>query len=123
MFHSFKKIMMEMGPPFSTMELASFMSCSKGYIAECGIRGGYTEVVNMDPQVKTMLLKSISSRLCLTLIGQACMDVIVDTPQLGDPSHELWIQQKETVLSSLARKVKLVANTLDSIDGMSCNPL
>ena len=51
------------------------------------------------------------------------MDVIVDTPQLGDPSHELSIQQKESVLSSLARKAKFVANTLDSIDGMSCNPL
>ena len=115
--------MMEMSPPYSTMELASFMSCSKGYMGKSGIRGGYTEVVNMDPQVKTMLLKSISSRLFLTLIGQACMDVIVDTPQLGDHSHELWIQQKETLLSSLTRKVKLVANTLDSIDGMSCNPL
>ena len=45
------KVMMEMGPPYDSMELASFMSCSKGYMGECGIRGGYVEVVNMDPQV------------------------------------------------------------------------
>lgn len=29
-FHSFKKVMTEMGEPYSTMELASFMSVSKG---------------------------------------------------------------------------------------------
>ena len=39
-------------------------------MGECGIRGGYAEVVNMDPQVKAMLLKSISAKLCPTVIGQ-----------------------------------------------------
>jgi len=29
-FHSFKKVMAEMGEPYSKMELASFMSSSKG---------------------------------------------------------------------------------------------
>lgn len=31
-FHSFKKVMIEMGEPYSNMELASFMSISKGVI-------------------------------------------------------------------------------------------
>merc|ERR1719340_512291 len=34
-FHSFKKVMSEMGAPYNTMELASFLSCSKGYMGEC----------------------------------------------------------------------------------------
>jgi hypothetical protein len=29
-FHSFKKVLVEMGEPYHKMELASFMSCSKG---------------------------------------------------------------------------------------------
>ena len=58
--------MSEMGEPYCTMELASFLSCSKGYMGECGIRGGYAEVVNLDPGVKAMLLKSISAKLCPT---------------------------------------------------------
>ena len=33
-FHSFKKVLMEMGPEYSSMELASFMSTSKGYMGE-----------------------------------------------------------------------------------------
>merc|ERR550519_3258011 len=43
-FHSFKKVMFEMGAPYDTLEVASFMTCSKGYMGECGIRGGYAEV-------------------------------------------------------------------------------
>lgn len=59
-----------MGAPFDKMELASFLSCSKGYMGECGIRGGYAEIVNMDKDVKAMLQKSISAKLCPTVIGQ-----------------------------------------------------
>lgn len=33
-FHSFKKVLMEMGPEYKDMELASFMSTSKGYMGE-----------------------------------------------------------------------------------------
>jgi alanine transaminase len=33
-FHSFKKVMFEMGAPYDKMELASFMSCSKGYMGK-----------------------------------------------------------------------------------------
>lgn len=33
-FHSFKKVLIEMGEPYKSMELASFMSCSKGYMGK-----------------------------------------------------------------------------------------
>ena len=33
-FHSFKKVMKELGPGYDDMELASFMSVSKGYMGE-----------------------------------------------------------------------------------------
>ena len=78
-----------MGSPYSGMEVASFMTCSKGYMGECGIRGGYAEVtldptnqgifkpitvlssfvydclkvVNMDSDVMAMLQKSISAKV------------------------------------------------------------
>jgi len=41
-----------------------------GYMGECGLRGGYTEVINLDPDVKAMLLKSVSAMLCPTVLGQ-----------------------------------------------------
>jgi len=120
-FHSFKKVMSEMGPPYCDMELASFMSCSKGYMGECGMRGGYAEVVNMDPGVMAMLQKAISAKLCPTVLGQACMDVVVNHPQPGEPSYDMWLEQRMNNLSSLARRAEMVASRLNSIEGFSCN--
>jgi len=120
-FHSFKKVMVEMGAPYSGLEVASFMTCSKGYMGECGIRGGYAEVVNMDPEVMAMLQKSISAKLCPTVIGQACMDTVVNPPRQGDPSYESWNQQVEGTLASLKERAQLVADTLNSIEGITCN--
>merc|ERR1712029_59778 len=83
--------------------------------------GGYAEICNVDPQVKAMLLKSISAKLCPTVIGQACMDVIVNPPKPGEPSYESHKAQKETVLTGLAARAKLVAETFNSMEGITCN--
>jgi len=120
-FHSFKKVMMEMGSPYNNLEVASFMTCSKGFMGECGIRGGYAEVVNMDPDVMAMLQKSISAKLCPTVVGQACMDVVVNPPRQGDPSYNAWEGEVAATLASYAERAKLVADTLNSIEGFSCN--
>ncbi|RVE58888.1 hypothetical protein OJAV_G00198730 [Oryzias javanicus] len=62
-FHSFKKVLFEMGPEYSdSLEMASFHSTSKCYMGECGFRGGYMEVLNMDPEVKAQLTKLVSER-------------------------------------------------------------
>lgn len=120
-FHSFKKVLMEMGEPYSNMELASFMSCSKGYMGECGLRGGYAEVINMDPKVKAMYFKCISAMLCPTVLGQACMDVVVNPPQEGEPSYEEFICEKQAVLDSLKVRAKMVVDAFNSFEGFKCN--
>jgi alanine transaminase len=121
-FHSFKKVLMELGAPYSnSIELASFFSVSKGYMGECGLRGGYQEIVNVDPDVRAMLLKSISAKLCPTVLGQATMDCVVDPPKEGDPSYPLFIQEKTAILSSLALRAKMIADTFNSFAGFKCN--
>lgn len=100
-FHSFKKVLMEMDEPYNKLELASFMSCSKGYMGECGLRGGYTEIINMCPKVKAMYLKCISAMLCPTVLGQACLDAVVNPPQEGELSYKQYISEKQAVLESL----------------------
>lgn len=120
-FHSFKKVMMEMGEPYCHIELASFMSTSKGYLGECGIRGGYTEVINLCPKVKAMLLKSISASLCPTTAGQIAVSCLVAPPCSGDPSYDLYIQEKNCVLESLKERAELVYKTFNSFEGFSCN--
>ncbi|XP_065210755.1 alanine aminotransferase 1-like [Planococcus citri] len=122
-FHSFKKVMTEMGPPYSKMELASFMSCSKGYMGECGLRGAYAEVINLDPQVKAMLFKLISAMLCPTVHGQVALECVVNPPQPGEESYETFTKEKTAVLQSLNERAKMVADTFNRMPGITCNPV
>ena len=69
----------------------------------------------MDPGVMAMMQKSISAKLCPTVIGQTCMDVVVNPPKPGDPSHDSWSGEVAATLASYADRAKLVADTLNSI--------
>ncbi|KAK0064272.1 alanine aminotransferase 2 [Biomphalaria pfeifferi] len=120
-FFSFKQVLMEMGEPYDTMELASFMSASKGYMGECGFRGGYAEVINLLPEVRAHYYKSISAKLCPPVIGQAVIDCVVNPPVPGDPSFELFQKEKDFVLAQLKEKATLVTKLFNSIEGISCN--
>lgn len=122
-FHSFKKVMHEMGEPYSSQELVSFLSVSKGYLGECGIRGGYMEVINMCPQVKAMLTKSITASLCSTTAGQVAVSALVNPPRPGEPSYELYNKEKSDVLNALRERADLVYKTFSSFDGYTVNPV
>ena len=120
-FFSFKKVLSEMGSDYKNMELASFMSASKGFMGECGFREGYCEVVNLQPDVKACLLKSISAKLCPPVLGQVVMDCIVNPPKPGDSSYETFKKEKDGVLSELKQKAKIVTDLFNSIPGIKCN--
>ncbi|XP_007954251.1 alanine aminotransferase 1 [Orycteropus afer afer] len=123
-FHSFKKVLTEMGPPYATQqELASFHSTSKGYMGECGFRGGYVEVVNMDPEVQQQLQKLMSVRLCPPVPGQALLDTVVSPPAPSDPSFAQFQAEKQAVLADLAAKAKLAERIFNETPGICCNPV
>jgi alanine transaminase len=56
----------------------------------CGARAGYLEMVNLDPQVMVELKKLSSAKLCSSVVGQACMDAVVNPPKENEPSFELF---------------------------------
>ena len=45
-------------------------------MGECGVRGGYAEIVNMDLDVMAMLQKSISAKLCPPILGQVMLLIL-----------------------------------------------
>ncbi|XP_068116185.1 alanine aminotransferase 2 isoform X1 [Hyperolius riggenbachi] len=123
-FHSFKKVLCEMGLEYSNnVELASFHSTSKGYMGECGYRGGYMEILNLHPDIQAQLVKMLSVRLCPPVSGQAAMDIVVNPPRPSEESHQQFIQEKEAVLSNLAYKAKLTEELFNQVPGIQCNPL
>ncbi|XP_008305774.1 alanine aminotransferase 2-like [Cynoglossus semilaevis] len=123
-FHSFKKVLFELGPEYSnTVELASFHSTSKCYMGECGFRGGYMEVLNLDPGVKVQLQKLVSVRLCPPVPGQALLETVVNSPRPEEPSYPTFIKEKTAVLAALAEKARLTEQTFNTVPGIVCNPV
>ena len=92
-------------------------------MGECGARGGFFEIVNMDPDVKIELKKLSSAQLCSSVLGQVCMDAVVNPPRPGEPSYELFMKEKMGVLDGLKEKAKLVTELLNKIKGVKCNPV
>lgn len=41
----------------------------------------------------------------------------------GEESYDLFIKEKTAVLSSLAERAKMVADTLNNIPSITCNPV
>jgi alanine transaminase len=103
------------------IEIASVMSSSKGFMGECGLRGGYCELTNFSDDVRALLYKGQSSWLCSTVLGQITMDCVVDPPKPGQESYALFESERSRVLADLKRKAKLVADTINSVDGVEAN--
>lgn len=118
-FFSFKKVMRQKTK--HKLELASMMSASKGFMGECGLRGGYCEITNFNDDVRAILYKGLSSWLCSSILGQITMDCVINPPKPGEESYELFDKEKNQVLADLKRKAKLVVDTFNSVEGVKTN--
>ncbi len=82
-----------------------------------------SKLINMDPAVKVELKKLSSAQLCSSVIGQACMDVVINPPKPSEQSYEVFHREKKLVLDGLKEKAKLVTELLNKIEGVKCNPV
>eukprot|EP00239_Pterosperma_sp_CCMP1384_P002945 CAMPEP_0197849438 /NCGR_PEP_ID=MMETSP1438-20131217/12073_1 /TAXON_ID=1461541 /ORGANISM="Pterosperma sp., Strain CCMP1384" /LENGTH=515 /DNA_ID=CAMNT_0043462123 /DNA_START=190 /DNA_END=1737 /DNA_ORIENTATION=- len=121
-FTSLKKVVMDLGDEAKDLELASFHSTSKGFIGECGRRGGYMELIGFDPYVRDMMMKHASMELCSNLNGQVMTSLMVKPPASGDESYESFQGELNGIKSSLKVKAKQLVDTFNSIEGMTCQP-
>jgi len=120
-FLSAKKIAMET-PGCENLQLVSFHSTSKGVIGECGRRGGYMELHNIDDYVQSQLYKLASSGLCSNVPGQIMTSLMVNPPQPGDESYELFEKEETEIFEGLKRRAKALVEGLNAVDGITCNP-
>lgn len=122
-FHSFKKVMAEMGAPYDSVQLASFMSGSKGFTGECGLRAGYTELINVDAKVIAMLVKTIASATCPTVLGQTVMYCATNPPMSYEPSFPVYNEEKSMIMDSFKLNARIAREILNSITGYSCQAI
>lgn len=71
-----------MGSECEDVGLMSMHSTSKGFLGECGRRGGYTEVVGVHPGVKAEIIKLASINLCPNVNGQICTALMMKPPKV-----------------------------------------
>lgn len=118
-FESFAKAMAELGETGVT--LFSFHSTSKGYLGECGQRGGYMEVRNVGPEVMAQILKMQSVSLCANLPGQVALYSLVSPPPADGPSRPEYDRERSAILGELRERARLLADGLNAIPGFRCN--
>ena len=102
------------------IELVSFHSISKGVFGECGRRGGYMEMVGIDPAVQDEIYKLASASLCSTVSGQIMTSLMVRGPEPGDESYKSHEVEKKAIFESLKRRSRIVSEGFNSIPGFSC---
>ena len=69
-FVSARKVLKDLGEPYSSgVELISFHTVSKGSLGECGLRGGYFEMFNIDQKTVDEVYKVASINLSPNVPG------------------------------------------------------
>lgn len=119
-FTSFKEVVRSLN---SRVELISFHSTSKGFIGECGQRGGYMELCNIEPEIITQVIKLASISLCSNTSGQITTGLMVNPPASGDDSYDLYCKERDDILSSLKRRALTVASVMNECVNITCQPV
>ena len=115
-FHSFAKVMHEIGE--TEVSLFSFHSVSKGFLGECGHRGGYLEARNVPGDVYAELIKLQSIGLCANVSGQLVTYLMVSPPRAGDESFALYVKERDAILGDMKEKAEMLGSGLNGIEGM-----
>ncbi|XP_044218481.1 alanine aminotransferase 2-like isoform X2 [Thunnus albacares] len=122
-FISYKKVLFEMGKEYSeTVELVSLNSLSSACMGECGLRAGYMEVVNMDPDVMLFVDSVLCGDISTPVTGQLALDLMVNPPKPGDPSYKTYTQEILLTQTTVAQNAQRACEVLNDLPGMSCQP-
>jgi alanine transaminase len=124
-FHSFREVLLadfaESGEA-NTLPLFSFHTCSKGAAAECGIRCGYVEVINLPPAVHAQWDKLMTLDLCANVSGQVLLDLMISPP--ADPATAAKVaRDRATRIEALKRRAAKLVEQLNAIEGIHSNPI
>ncbi|OTA83789.1 hypothetical protein M434DRAFT_16580 [Hypoxylon sp. CO27-5] len=123
-FHSFRQVLLtlqkEHPGKFDKVELASLHSISKGMVGECGHRGGYFDLIGFKPEVEEQIYKFVSITLCAPVIGQCLVELMVNPPQPGEPSYELYNQEYSAIYNNLKTRAYALYEAFKEMEGVEC---
>lgn len=129
-WRSFKAVLAEMRPTVrDAVGLVSFHSVSKGVLGECGLRGGYLEMLNMPAEFRRQVLAN-EGLAPVNLAGQVVLDVksrlLMD---FGAPTATLppLIAEARSEYNALFSALKIKAakfgELINQVPGLSSCPI
>ncbi|KAM4740052.1 alanine aminotransferase 1 [Anableps anableps] len=122
-FISYKKVLFEMDKHLrDTVELVSFHSLSCACVAECGLRAGYMEVVNMDSGVMHFVDTMLCTDINAPVTGQLVLELMLSPPNPSDPSYNTFAHETLLTGATLAQNSQRALKLLNDLPGMSCRP-
>jgi aspartate/methionine/tyrosine aminotransferase len=78
------------------------------------------EIRNMPGEVVDQIAKLQSISLCSNLPGQVVTFCMVNPPREGDPSYELYVSERDHIMSELRARAKILSEGLNGIPGIHC---
>jgi len=120
-FNSFRKVVFDQKAQ-NDIQMVSFHSISKGFLGECGKRGGYFELMGFDKDTIALIYKGASISLCSNVTGQIMMGLSCNPPKKGEPSFKQYNDEKNAILSSLKLRAEKLVEALNKLEGVSCQP-
>lgn len=129
-FVSFRKVLLDYGKSSDaeeramseSVELVSMHSISKGMSGECGRRGGYFQLTNIDQDVEAQVGKMSSVHLCPPVQGQIGVDMLVRPPKKDEPSYTLWEKETTDILATMKKRSETMAERFGKLPGVSIEP-
>eukprot|EP00511_Aplanochytrium_stocchinoi_P003542 CAMPEP_0204833086 /NCGR_PEP_ID=MMETSP1346-20131115/15638_1 /ASSEMBLY_ACC=CAM_ASM_000771 /TAXON_ID=215587 /ORGANISM="Aplanochytrium stocchinoi, Strain GSBS06" /LENGTH=505 /DNA_ID=CAMNT_0051965347 /DNA_START=521 /DNA_END=2035 /DNA_ORIENTATION=+ len=128
-FVSFRKVAKDMhllgtdGVLNAPLQLASFHSISKGVVGECGLRGGYVDLLGFSENVMEQIYKLASIKLCSNVPGQIATGLMVNPPSEGEESFAKYEQETNGIHASLQRRAQKLEAALNALPGIRCHPI
>jgi aspartate/methionine/tyrosine aminotransferase len=81
------------------------------------------EARNVPPEVFAQITKLQSISLCANTVGQIATYLLVRPPRPGEPSWDLFVRERDSVLGELRTRASTMAEGLNNIPGIQCNPI
>ncbi|CAM9366800.1 unnamed protein product [Phaeothamnion confervicola] len=104
------------------LQIFSLHSTSKGFLGECGFRGGYMELHGVPADVHAQFYKLACISLCSNTLGQIMTGLMVNPPTAGDASYAQYAAERDAILSSLKRRATALVAALNALEGVTCQP-
>ena len=116
---SFRKVATDMNV-LDRLKIVSCHSTSKGMFGECGRRGGWVELINIDPEVSELLI-TFNGITELTTDGVMFVYLMAEEgPKMGGEERERYDREYNSILADMKKKAELLREFLVSLEGVSC---